>query len=122
MTCLTADSCDNRWIHEILDFRTPRVRALFPDWSRGEVVTLVARAVLGGVAIATERGVLIGLFEDSRTIRVYAILGERGFFGDLSRVWRELYGKHVVLGKRHDRVRLFTLTKHSKYGFRESKL
>ncbi len=85
------------------------MRALFPDWSRKEVITLVARAVLGGVAIATARGVLLGLFDGDKNVRIYALFGERGFFGDLSRVWRELYSGYMVTGRRHGRVRQFTL-------------
>ncbi len=112
-TCLTDDFCDNVYVHEILNFRTPRVRRLFAEWTRGEVVALVGRVALGGVSVVSERGVLLGLWRGC-TLHIFCILGERGFLHDVVKVWRELYAGTNVTATRHGRVRSFDLNTFKK--------
>jgi len=107
-TSLTDDCCDNKYVHEILEFRTPRVLRLFPGWTRSEVITLVGRVALGGVSVVSERGVLLAL-RRAGLLHVFAILGERGFLADVSRVWHDLFPEEMVTGTRRGRVRLFAL-------------
>ncbi len=108
-TYLTEDSCDNEYVKEILEFRTPRVQRLFPGWGRAEVVALVGRVICRGVSVVSPRGVLLGLWRGENHMHVYAILGERGFLNDAAAVWRDLYPDMRVTGLRRGKLYNFNL-------------
>jgi hypothetical protein len=114
--CATEDSCNNPWVLELIAFESARVRALFPGWERKDVIALLGFAVLDGLTIASPRGLLIALPRDGQTFDVFTIFGERGFLKDALRVWRDLYPKWTVRGRRQGHVRLFNLTDFKQYG------
>jgi len=109
VTCLTEDSCDNPWVMELLAFETPRVKRLFPGWEKKDVFALIGTSVMAGVTVGSARGVLLSLWRGDDTLHVYTVFGERGFLEDVLRVWRELFPRVKVVGKRRGRVRLFSL-------------
>lgn len=108
-TYLTEDCCDNEYVKEILEFRTPRTQRLFHGWTRAEVVALVGRVIHGGVSVVSERGVLLGLWRGENWLHVYAILGAPGFLRDVAAVWRDVYPDMRVTGLRRGRVYNFNL-------------
>lgn len=74
-----------------------------------------------GVSIVTPRGVLLGLYLDETRVRVYAILGERGFLKEVISTWVQEYSGLVGIGKHRDRVRPYFNTTGKIYGKRKNK-
>lgn len=79
-------------------------------------MALVARIILEGVAVGTPRGVLLALWEDKQ-LYICAVLGEKEFITEAKTVWRDLWPTTKVSGHRHGRLRHYSLTDKTKYGF-----